>query len=427
MSPPRTSWRALEEQHGAAIGVALGRSIGERAREARVATGAIGVAYGPKRRGGRTTDEASVMFLVESKHEVRGVVVPPTIAGLETDVLEVGPVRTRRPESTVLRRDAFSTRVDRPVPWGAGIGAVESGTLGALVRRVGDPRHRYLLSNNHVIANWGDARVGDRIYQPSSLPDEDEDWIAELTRWETLRGLDQDPAATNTVDAAIAQVRTPWRRYVSDRHRAGEYRGRIWSWRKTADIPVGLSVSHVGATTGSQPGEVLAFVDQLEVDLGPPVGRARFVDQLVIAARGFGGDSGALAFCPSDGSAIGLLFAMSEVRALVEDGVAVEDRRLPRDPVVIANPIESVQRALSIRVADAAWRPPAGVTRAAYRRAAAAARALSTALSREAERARVEVVPSRQGVVLLVETATPLAVPRDFEGWRVRCRRVTAT
>ncbi len=417
----------LEEQHGTAVGAALGRSIGEAARAARDHTGAIGVAYGPKRVKGRSTDEAAVMFLVESKDEVRGATVPPDIAGLATDVLEVGPVRRHDPRldlrDDVARRDAFSTRARRPVGWGAGIGAVESGTLGALATRVGDARHRYLLSNNHVIANWGQARAGDRIYQPSSLPDEEEDWIAELTEWVELRGLARDPAATNTVDAAIARVRTPWRRHVGDRHPQVDYAGRIWSWRKTVDIPVGLPVMHVGATTGAQPGEVLAFVDQLDVDLGPPIGRARFVDQIVIAARGFGGDSGSLAFCPSDGSAIGLLFATSEVRALVADGVPVP-RGLPRDPVVIASPIEAVQKALRIRVADAAWHPPEGVTRAEYRRAAAAARALSTALSTSDVRALVGVERGRRkGVVLVVDTATPLSGPSDFEGWRVRYRR----
>lgn len=417
MSGPKTSWRTLESQSGGAVGPALSRAVGEQARRVREASGAIGVGYAPKRVGGRGTDEAAVVFLVESKQRPRGEAIPRELDGLATDVLEVGTVRRVEP-----RRDAFSAYVARPLPWGVGIGAVESGTLGALVTRRGDDKHRYVLSNNHVIANFGDARVDDRIYQPSSLPDEDEDWIARLTQWVPLVGLDGPRTAgappVNRVDAAIARVRTPWKRYVADRHAPADYAGRIWTWRRTRDIPVGLPVAHVGATTGAQTGEVLAFIEQLDLDLGPPIGRARFVEQLVIRASGMGGDSGSLAYCPGDGSAIGLLFATSEVRALRQDGVDVS-AGAPRDPVVIASPIEAVQALLSVRVAPTPWRPPGGLTRPQYQAAAAAARDLDRALGAQGLDTRVRVDARKSGVVLVVEGPTGLELPSTYQQLRV--------
>lgn len=417
MSGTKTSWRELESKSTGGVGPALSRAVGEQARRVSEASGAIGVGYAPKRVAGRGTDEASVVFLVESKQRPRGEPIPRELDGLATDVLEVGAVRRLEP-----RRDAFSAYVARPLPWGVGIGAVESGTLGALVTRQGDDKHRYVLSNNHVIANFGAARVGDRIYQPSSLPDEEEDWFATLTKFVPLLGLASPGAGgatpVNRVDAAIARVRTPWKRYVSERHAPSDYAGRIWSWRKTRDIPVGLPVAHVGATTGAQSGEVLAFIEQLDLDLGPPIGRARFVEQLVIRASGMGGDSGSLAYCPSDGSAIGLLFATSEVRALRQDGVDVS-AGAPRDPVVIASPIQAVQRALGVRVAPAAWKPPGGLTRAEYQAAAAAARDLDRALGAQGADARVRVDVRSSGAVLVVEGAAGLDVPRTYQQLRV--------
>lgn len=87
-----------------------------------------------------------------------------------------------------------------PVPIGVSLGhpAVTAGTLGA---RVTDGNDVFILSNNHVLADVNQARIGDDILQPGSLdggltPD---DAIATLTDFEPV-----DFTGINTMDAAIA-------------------------------------------------------------------------------------------------------------------------------------------------------------------------------------------------------------------------------
>jgi len=77
------------------------------------------------------------------------------IKGIETDVVETG----------VIRALDDRTAKYRPAPGGVSIGhyQVTAGTLGMVVRKNGV---RYILSNNHVLANENKAQIGDSILQP---------------------------------------------------------------------------------------------------------------------------------------------------------------------------------------------------------------------------------------------------------------------
>ena len=87
--------------------------------------------------------------------------------------------------------------------------------------------------------------------------------------------------------------------------------------------------------------------------------------------------------------------------------------------MVIASPIQAVQRALGVRVAPAAWKPPGGLTRVEYQAAAAAARDLDRALGAQGADARVRVDVRSSGAVLVVEGAAGLDVPRAYQQLRV--------
>jgi len=82
-------------------------------------------------------------------------VIPATIAGIPTDVIQTGEIK------------ALQARTDkwRPAPGGVSIGHkdITAGTLGGVVIKNGS---RMILSNNHVLANSNDAEIGDSIYQP---------------------------------------------------------------------------------------------------------------------------------------------------------------------------------------------------------------------------------------------------------------------
>jgi len=82
-------------------------------------------------------------------------IIPASVAGVPTDVIETGYIR------------ALQGRTDkwRPSPGGVSIGhfAITAGTHGMTVLKDGV---KMVLSNNHVLANSNDANIRDEIYQP---------------------------------------------------------------------------------------------------------------------------------------------------------------------------------------------------------------------------------------------------------------------
>ena len=81
--------------------------------------------------------------------------VPKSMEGMLTDVVETGRIRALADPR--IRR--------RPAQPGISIGHydITAGTFGLLVQRGGDP---LILSNNHVLADSNDAKIGDAILQP---------------------------------------------------------------------------------------------------------------------------------------------------------------------------------------------------------------------------------------------------------------------
>jgi hypothetical protein len=150
----------------------------------------VGVAIGFKESKGETQGELSVVVLVEQKKPLAALsaqdVVPPEIDGMRTDVYEVGTLRAQQ-----TPRDRF-----RPIiPNGASVGhyKVTAGTLGTIVKDKATGE-RFILSNNHVLANSNDALIGDAILQPGAIDGGQNpgDVIAQLERFVRLRYID-DP------------------------------------------------------------------------------------------------------------------------------------------------------------------------------------------------------------------------------------------
>lgn len=151
----------------------------------------IGVGVGERTMRGAGTGETTLVVLVEQKKPLAALaaddIVPSEINGMKVDVLEVGFLRAQQGS-----RDRF-----RPViPGGTSIGhfKVTAGTLGVMVkdRQTGA---RFLLSNNHVLANSNDAQTGDDILQPAAMDggSSPADLVARLDRFKALRFVD-DPA-----------------------------------------------------------------------------------------------------------------------------------------------------------------------------------------------------------------------------------------
>jgi hypothetical protein len=300
---------------------------------------------------GEDTEELGITVFVSQKlpKELlqKEEVVPASIGNHPTDVIDTGGEIMALPElaarPTVVTRSEYATtqpalverqedvtiellreRV-RPVEGGYSVGhyQITAGTYATAVRDAqpfpGVPLRYYVLSNNHVLANSNNARIGDPILQPGpfdggTLP---QDTIARLSRWVTIQF---GPNSTNYVDAAIAEGQF----HVLDReiYWIGYVRGAIAP-------TVGLIVQKTGRTTNHTTGRITAINATVNVNYGG--GQvARFVNQIVTTNMSAGGDSGSL-LLDLENRAVGLLFAGSSA-------------------VTIHNDIRYVQALLGIRI-----------------------------------------------------------------------------
>lgn len=262
----------------------------------------VGVGVGAKIIKNKATARPSVRLYVAHKLDRRLVkqqqLLPREIDGVETDVVEVGHLRAQIP--------AYRKR-SRPAKPGCSIGfaldalqdeVLMAGTLGAIVS---DGVTRYILSNNHVLANENQLPIGTAIYQPGLLDHGDitTDAIAQLSRYVPL-----DFTGSNRVDCALAEIlaqeliRTVVMAKV----------GKLSSPQPIA-VVAGMVVEKVGRGTGYTVGKV--FDVSATLALAYEMGEIGFVDQILIRSDSGsfseGGDSGALVVDTDSGRAAGLL------------------------------------------------------------------------------------------------------------------------
>jgi hypothetical protein len=268
--------------------------------------------------------------------------VPQQVGAVRTDVQEVGMFRAWQSDP----KDRF-----RPAIGGVSCGhhQVSAGTLGCMVQRAGE---RFILSNNHVLANTNKGARGDPVIQPGrydggTLADQ----IAVLEEWIPLQsetvasdcevanaavtllnaaaqaiGSDsrltavKKQAAENTVDCALARPTSSdmaWPNIL----RIGLPRGvRVGT--------LGMAIQKTGRTTGHTTGTITQVDVTVQVDYDGK--KANFVDQFMATGMSQGGDSGS-AVLDMEGYVVGLLFAGSDVATLI-------------------NPIKPVLNALNVQL-----------------------------------------------------------------------------
>lgn len=292
---------------------------------------ATGVGY--KITGGQKTSTLSIVCSVSKKVTASRLsskdLVPATLEGTPTDVLQTGTIRAL--QSTTDRH--------RPAPGGVSIGHrdITAGTLGCLVQKNGQ---KFILSNNHVLANSNQAEIGDPILQPGpydggTYPN---DHIADLEDFVPiniigipsdcsiatgtagflngiakllgssvqLQAIDQQ-ALENLVDAAIARPLNP--QDVSDDIL------QIGTIEGTALGELGMAIKKSGRTTELTTGSI----DQVDVTVNVQYGQgqiAMFADQLMAGAMSQGGDSGSAVLNDSN-RLVGLLFAGSDTTTVI--------------------------------------------------------------------------------------------------------------
>ena|SRR6266540_1198105 len=264
----------------------------------------VGVGIGRKITKGRITAKPCVRLYVEHKIDravvPRDLLLPPHIGDVDTDIIETGPLRA-------LAVPAGRKRL-RPLRPGCSIGFrfteaeagnLMAGTLSAIVEADGV---RYLLSNNHVLANENRLPLGTVIFQPGPLDGGGaaDDRVATLARFVELAA-----DAPNAVDCALAVVddATAVRATVLPRV------GRLAS-ADPVDAALGMKVEKTGRATGYTTGTVHDVSANVTVQFD--LGRLLFQDQVMVTGDGGpfcdGGDSGSLVVDDRSGRATGLLF-----------------------------------------------------------------------------------------------------------------------
>lgn len=283
----------------------------------------VGVATGHKiiEKEDKDTGEPCIMVLVSQKLDKEELtaedMVDEEFNGLKTDVLETGEIfagEAFAPDSTEVSIkeeigvETLKQRI-RPAMGGFSVGhyKITAGTIATCVYDLkpfpGIPKRYYILSNNHVLANSNDARIGDPILQPGpydggTVP---RDIIARLSRFVPIRFKTPTSTPLNYVDAAIAEGE------FHSLDREIYWIGYVKQVNSTPKL--GETVEKTGRTTNFTTGKILALNATVDVNYGG--GRvARFAKQILTTNMSAGGDSGSLV-CDIKEGAVGLLFAGS--------------------------------------------------------------------------------------------------------------------
>lgn len=278
---------------------------------------------------GKNTGILAMTFYVDKKKPISQLkgheVIPPALVlgtnqqPVPTDVVAIG-----------------KPKLEATLPWfqktpikpGFSIGhpGTTAGTLGAIVKKNGQ---YYLLSNSHVLAKSGTAKLGDRILYPGKADGGklSKDVIGHL---EDFLAFTLGGSMVNRADCAIA-VPLPEKMadVVAEIEKLGLPKGTLKPKR-------GMRVTKAGRTTGLTTSEIKDVNFRMTIDYPHGIGTLGFLDQVFCTRYTDGGDSGSLVLERTTKKAVGLHFA------------GYPDA----DDVVgsVFNPIQEVLKALKVKL-----------------------------------------------------------------------------
>lgn len=313
----------------------------------KIQSNVVGLGIGVKWTNGQPTGKTAMVVLVAQKLEESELsaedLVPSELEGYPTDVLAIGYPMAGGGDMQAPTSQTLARRI-RPAEGGYSVGHknITAGTIATSVydilpggtvsppsHGIGIPPKYYVLSNNHVLADSNNAKIGDPILQPGPYDGgtDPADRIATLSRFIPITFDPPVPRANhnNLVDAAIAEGQ------FHDLDREIYWNSYVRGWRRKANVTVGTLVKKTGRTTNFTTGRITAI--NATVDVGYGGGKvARFKDQIVTTNISAGGDSGSLV-TTLDNVAVGLLFAGSSIATII-------------------NQIENVRSLLKVEVAE---------------------------------------------------------------------------
>ena len=265
----------------------------------------VGIGVGRKFKRGKSTRTRCIRIYVERKLPRQLIhpdhLIPDTVEGIPTDVIETGHFRAYLPRVPASQKRSRPARPGCSIGFqfpNAQAGELMAGTLGALVTGDGV---LYILSNNHVLANENSLSIGTNIFQPGLLDNGNpvNDAIAKLAKFVPL-----EKDKPNRVDCAIATILDANAVIPTILPKIG----RLTS-AEPIEVVEGVEVEKTGRATGYTVGTVFDVSATVPIDF--ELGRLIFEDQLLIrgnaGAFSDGGDSGSLVVDRISGRATGLV------------------------------------------------------------------------------------------------------------------------
>jgi len=281
----------------------------------------VAVWTGTKKVDGKDTGKKAVVVGVTKKEPLANLksedVVPVDIQGVETDVIEVGEIKALA---------ADRTNKFRPAPGGVSIGhyAITAGTLGCVVKK---DNVRVILSNNHVLANSNNAKIGDSIYQPGPYDGGTAlDKMATLSAFVPIK-FEGNSDGCNPVSKVIGLAKKLFAKVTGKAFvESNKVDCALAKPLVNADVldnllelclPIGYGATDIGQTdrksgrtTAVTEGVVIGTDATVSVGYGDNL-VAVFEDQLIYGPMSQGGDSGSVLLSQSN-RIVGLLFAGSD-------------------------------------------------------------------------------------------------------------------
>ncbi|MCJ7563806.1 MAG: S1 family peptidase [Candidatus Aminicenantes bacterium] len=294
--------------------------------------GVVAVGIGYKTVGGVRTSTPAIVCSVIKKLPIKDLstanLIPAQIESTSTDVIETGIIRALQDR----------TKRWRPAPGGVSIGheKITAGTLGCLVEKGGK---KFILSNNHVLANMNEGAIGDAILQPGTYDGGafPYDRIATLAEFVKINFIGGDgcpvsKAITKLLNFITKSIKSK-SRFATSRAELPENRvdaaiaeplDASWVLNEILEVgkllgigeaTLGLGVKKSGRTSGLTHGTIDVMNVAVQVQYGDTK-IAYFVDQLQAGAMSEGGDSGS-AVVDDENRLVGLLFAGSDTTTII--------------------------------------------------------------------------------------------------------------
>lgn len=289
--------------------------------------GVVGVGAGDKWTGGKKTGKTAVLVLVKKKVAKEqlepGALIPETLEGMPTDVIEVGVLKAQDGGSLVLTPppvlvDPSRQKHTRPVMPGISIGPTNYGIAGTIGAICFDKQGRALaLSNAHVLYPtwWYDHRpvdqlekwqikvgnvarqpaTGDGVYDPPYAEGDDDCGLLQGGYVPGVDGTDMD-AATALLYANIPYSQTP--------------KDLPQLTLGVKEAAPGVAVTKSGRTTAITKGTVIAI--GVSIAIGYPFGDITMTDQVLFSGMSAPGDSGSVIVTADTYQPVALLFAGSD-------------------------------------------------------------------------------------------------------------------